>query len=159
MTLALRKHVPGRTDVNKAFSKENLPRLLEFYKKLQKSGGYHFGDLSAKFVGLTDDERKAWDSEIAGFYKPADVQRELARIVETALLNKDAKGRDAPIPIRFDWVAPSPHGPAHAIRTTFNPSGPHYHVELIGFPPPPASPLDKRRKHKELLASDEYEGS
>jgi hypothetical protein len=156
MTLAKRKHVPGRTDVNKAFSKENLPRLKEFYARLQKSGGYHFGDLSALFCGLDDSERKAWDGEIAGFYPP-DVQHELKRVVEAALFHKNAKGQESPVPIRFDWIAPPPHGPNHAIRTTYNATTPHYHIELIGFPSPPASSLTKRRKQKELQADDEYQ--
>jgi hypothetical protein len=159
MTFSQRKHVPGRKDVNKAFAKkDNLLRLRDIYVKLNNSNGYHFGDLSALFYNLTDDERKAWDGEIAAFYPP-DVQRELKRVIEAALFHKDEYGNDAPIPIEFGWSSSPPHGPKHSIRTTYNVDTPHYHIQLIGFPSPPASELSKRRQQKELQADDEYEES
>jgi hypothetical protein len=157
MTLAFRKHVPGRADVNKAFNKENIQHIKDLYVQQQSQGGYHFGDLSALFVGLSAQERTMWDDEIASFY-PVDVRDEIVRTIQAALFHKDIRGNEHPVPIRFDWIPAQPHGLSNGVRTTYNPLGPSYHIEIIGFPPPPGSLLARRRKNQQLQPDDELEG-
>lgn len=156
MTFALRKHVPGRADINRAFSREHLAQMKADYAKLQQSGGYHFGDLSALFCGLDKQEREYWDQEIASFYSP-DVQQEIARTIQAALFHKDKSGLESPIPLRFDWPSGT-EAISKGIRVTYNPVGPSYHIELIGYPSPAGSALARRRKEKELTPDDDIEG-
>jgi hypothetical protein len=144
MTFALRKHIPGRADINDAFSKPNLPRMKRIYKKLVDTGEYHFGDLSALFCGLDDKERSIWDKEVAAYYPP-DVQDEVVRVIQAALFHKDEKGYEYPIPIEFSWIGSEPNGPAHGVRTTYNHREKSYQIELIGYPPPLGSSLFDRR--------------
>jgi hypothetical protein len=158
MTLALRKRVPGRADVNRAFSRWNIARLKQLYIEKKQSGqGYHFGDLSALFCGLSDEERKAWDHEIAAFYPP-DVCNEITRTLEAAFFHKDQHGHEHPVPIRWDWIGPISASVSRGVRVTYDPTGPSYHIELIGYPSPAASTLDRRRTGGQGFApEDDFE--
>ena len=157
MTFALRKQVPGRADVNRAFSRPNIARMKQLYIEKKQSGqGYHFGDLSAIFCSLNDTERKAWDHEIAAFY-PVDVRNEIIRTIEAALLHKDEHGHEHPVPIRWDWVGPTDDCLSRGVRVTYNPTGPAYHIEIIGYPSPSASRLDRRRGGQGLAPEDDFE--
>jgi hypothetical protein len=145
MSLRHRKIIPGRVDINRAFSCENLPRMKSLYDAEVKGDGYQFGELIAKFYELTGPGFDAWNSEIAGFYPP-DIQNEIMRTVVAALTHKDNKGNDHPIPIRFDWVSEPCGGTGEGVRVTYNSVSPHYHIEIIGYPSPFGSALARRGK-------------
>ena len=68
------------------------------------------------------------------------------RTVVAALTHKDNKGNLHPIPIRFDWVSQPCGGTGAGVRVTYNSVSPHYHLEVIGYPSPPGSPLATARK-------------
>lgn len=135
MAFEARKKIPGRADVNDLFSKNNLLRTKRAYKKIVESGGYHFGDLSAWYCGLTDKEKRLWEKEIDGWY-PADVQAEAQRIIEAGLNHTDEFGVEKPIPIKFNWIGPAKDDPPFAVRTTYNHAEPSYSIEFIGYPSP-----------------------
>ncbi len=130
--------------------------MKKYFTDLVQAGGYHFGDLSALFCGLTTQERQLWDQEIEGFY-PSDIRHEIARTIEAALFHKDENGQEDPVPIRFDWPAQMPHGLTQGIKITYNPVGPHYHIEIFGYPSPAGSALAKRRTRQDLTADDDIE--
>jgi hypothetical protein len=143
MTLKTRKEIPGRIDINNAFSDpKNLARLKDIYQDLVRHGGYHFGDLSAAFFNLTDNQRSIWKTEVNGNYN-ADVQHELGRVIHAALFHKDADGYDRPAPIKFNWITKPSSGLKFGIRTTYDPSGPSYLLEIIGFAAPRGESLFK----------------
>jgi hypothetical protein len=145
MSLVFRKHVPGRTDINRAFSRENLPVMKNLYDKLERGDGYQFGELITAFYNLEEASLKAWTHEIKDFY-PADIQHEIERTVAAAMEHKDEKGNACPIPIRFDWVSSEKGGGiGRGVRVTYNPLSPHYYIEIIGYPSPPGSALKRRQ--------------
>jgi hypothetical protein len=45
MSLRKRKIIPGREDINLAFSSENLPRMKQLYDAEAQGDGYQFGEL------------------------------------------------------------------------------------------------------------------
>lgn len=156
MTFAYRKSIPGRADINRAFSAKNLRRMRELYDKLERGDGYQFGELITAFYDLGKTELAAWHHEIADFYPP-DIQNEIVRTIVAALLHKDDKGHDHPIPVRFDWVSGEACG-GPGVRVTYDSVSPHYHIEIMGYPSPPGSALERRRKPDAPLADDEIEG-
>jgi hypothetical protein len=155
MSLRKRKIIPGREDINLAFSSENLPRMKQLYDAEAQGDGYQFGELILKFYGLTGPGSDAWNSEIAGFYPP-DIQNEIMRTVVAALTHKDNKGNYHPIPIRFDWVSDPCGGTGQGVRVTYIAVSPHYHLEIIGYPSPFRSAL--ARRGTDYSADDEIEG-
>ena len=158
MTFAFRKKIPGRADINRAFSIKNLRRMRELYDKLESGDGYQFGELITAFYELDHNELKAWHNEIKDFY-PADIQNEIVRTVIAALSHKDEKGHNHPIPIRFDWLSGEKcSGGGPGVRVTYDSVSPHYHIEIIGYPSPPGSALERRRKPDAPIADDDIEG-
>jgi len=147
MTLKTRKEIPGRIDINNAFSEPNLPRMKEIYQDLVRHGGYHFGDLSAAYFNLTDNQKETWKTEVNANYD-ADVQHELGRVIHAALFHKDPNGHERPAPIRFNWITKPPPGLKFGIRTTYNPSEPSYLLEIIGFAAPRGESLFKDQTKK-----------
>ena len=87
MGLVYRKQIPGKADVNETFSKQNILRTKKLYERLVKAHEYHFGDLTASFCGLTEKEKPIWEKEVAEFY-PLNIQNEIIRVIEGALLHK-----------------------------------------------------------------------
>lgn len=145
MGFAYRKQIPGKADVNETFSKQNLTRTKKLYERLVKSGEYHFGDLTASFCGLNQNQQSIWHKEVVDFYPP-DVQREVIRIIDAALRHKDDKGADMPVSIEFRWGGELSNGKTQGIRATYDPSGPSYLIEIVGYPSPMGSLLSVRRE-------------
>jgi hypothetical protein len=80
------------------------------------------------FCGLSDTQTRMWETEVANHY-PSEVQRELERVVEAALLHKDDLKNEIPIPIKWSWVATIKSGPSKGVVTTSNawaPTKPFY---------------------------------
>jgi hypothetical protein len=143
MGFAYRKQIPGKADINETFSKKNLTRTKKLYEKLVKSGQYRFGDLTASFCGLDQNQENIWLKEVADFYPP-DVQREIIRTVDAALLHKDDKGAEVSVPVEFRWGGELSNGKTQGIRATYDPSGPSYLIEIVGYPSPLRSLLSAR---------------
>lgn len=143
MGLVYRKQIPGKADVNETFSKQNILRTKKLYEKLVKAHEYHFGDLTASFCGLTEKEKPLWEKEVAEFY-PLNIQNEIIRVIEGALLHKNDKGADAPAPLEFRWNG-KVDGLTQGIRATYDPAGPSYLIEIVGYPSPMGSLLSARR--------------
>jgi hypothetical protein len=143
MTLVNRKKYAGRPDINEQFTAANIRKTLTEYKKVKESDGdYTFGALTAKFYQLSDDATAAWENDINAEY-PHDVQAEIKRHIIHALTHRDQHGHESPIPLTIKWS-----GGTKAVVCTYNPSGPSYKVEIIGYLAPSASPLSKRRPNK-----------
>lgn len=158
MTFAFRKSIPGRADINLAFSRRNLQRMKALYDKLERGDGYQFGELITAFYNLSKTELAAWHHEIKDFYPP-EIQNEIVRTVVAALTHKDDQGEYQPIPVRFDWLSGEKCGGATpGVRVTYDAVSPHYHIEIIGYPSPPGSALERRRKPDAPLADDDIEG-
>ena len=147
MGFAYRKQIPGKADVNETFSKKNLARTKKLYERLVKSGEYHFGDLTASFCGLSQNEHSIWLKKVTDFYPP-DVQREVIRTIDAALRHKDEKGAENPVPVEFRWGGELSNGQTQGIRATYDPSGPSYLIEIVGYPSPMGSLLSARRAGK-----------
>lgn len=158
MTLAFRKCIPGRADINLAFSRRNLQRMKALYDKLERGDGYQFGELITAFYDLNKTELAAWHHEIKDFYPP-EIQNEIVRTIVAALTHKDDNAEYQPIPVRFDWLSGEKCGGATpGVRVTYDSVSPHYHIEIIGYPSPPGSALERRRKPDAPLADDDIEG-
>ncbi len=144
MPIAFRKRLPGRKDLNEQYSAENIKQVLRDYKAIPPGphGDYKFGELTARFLHLDQDDKEAWERE-AGTY-PKDVQNEIKRHIIYALNHKDDDGKDDPRPIKFIFSA----GP-HAVKVTYHATTHTYTIEIVGFPALMSSALaDRRAKSK-----------
>lgn len=143
MGLVYRKQIPGKADVNETFSEQHIHGTKKLYEKLVKAGEYRFGDLTASFCGLSEKEKPLWEKEVAEFY-PVNIQNEIIRVIEGALFYRNDKGADAPAPLEFRWNGKL-DGLTQGIRATYDPAGPSYLIEIMGYPSPMGSLLSARR--------------
>jgi hypothetical protein len=144
MSFTLRKRLPGTKDLNEQYSAESIKRVLREYRAIPPGpqGDYKFGELTARFLHLGQDDKKAWENE-AGTY-PQDVQNEIKRHIIYALNHKDADGNDDPRPIKFKFS-----GGARAVKATYHVRTQTYTIEIVGLPALIPSVLaDRRAKSK-----------
>lgn len=143
MGIVNRRLYAGRPDINAQFTPENIRRTLADYNRIKKrNGDYTFGELTAKFYHFNNRTTGLWETDIQGEY-PKDVQDEIKRHIVHALTHRDARGRADPIPLTIKWA-----GGKRGVRATFDPSGPSYKIEIMGFLSPAASAMAARRKKK-----------
>jgi hypothetical protein len=142
----LRK-LPGQVDINNQYSAAHIQRSLDVYRQIaDPQGDYRFGELTAKFYQLDENETRIWLGDVARY--PRDVRDEIKRLIIHALNHKDDSGRDSPIPITFKWTVSTS---SKALIITYKPSGPpkppgpSYKVEIVGYPSPLRSALAERR--------------
>jgi len=128
---------PSEPQINKEFSSD-IMTTLNNYNEL--SDGYEFGDLTAMYCGLDQNDMGTWKGHIAKWY-PQDVQDEVKRTVVYALTQEDDNGNAAPVPIKFDWK-----GSAGTVTITYTSAdvkgGPSYRISL-GYRPPHPPPRGK----------------
>lgn len=142
------KQIPGIADVEETFSERNLVRTTRRYKELVEHDAYHFGDLTASFCDLSDEEHAIWHRVINEHY-PFEVQRVMIRTIDAALSHKDKDGAEAPVPIEFKWDGNLSDGKTQGIRVTYASSAsPSYLIEILGFPSPVREILSARRAGK-----------
>jgi hypothetical protein len=143
MTLENRRKYAGKQDINAQFTPENIKKTLAKYNEVKsRDGDYTFGALTAKFYDLDPDVTARWESDLNIEY-PKDVQEEIKRHIIHALTHRDHHGHEKPIPLTMKWST----GPK-AVVVTYNPSGPSYKIEIVGYLGPSASALAERRAKK-----------
>jgi hypothetical protein len=133
---------PGQPDISNQFSAGNIRRTLADYRSIRTGdGNYAFGELTARYYHLDQNQRQAWEDDLRTY--PKAVQDEIKRHIIYALKHKDSHGKDSPIPITFKWSAGS-----KKVTVTYDPSLPSYKIEIFGYPTPTKSPFAKRRGTK-----------
>lgn len=143
MSLPNRRKYAGRPDINAQFTPENIRKTLADYNHVKDHGGdYTFGALTAKFYHLDAHTTAAWEQDLGEHY-PKDVQEEIKRHIIHALTHRDDHGHESPIPLTIKWSTG-----AKAVVATYNPSGPSYKIEIVGYLAPGASSLASRRANK-----------
>ena len=144
MAMPRRKLYAGRPDINSQFTAANIRKTLADYNEIKKrNGDYQFGGLTAKFYHFNNLITDAWETDIRDQY-PNDVQDEIKRHIIHALTHRDERGRDDPVPLTIKWAGGSRKG----VVCTYDPSGPSYKIEILGFLSPGASAMASRRKKK-----------
>ena len=144
MAMPNRKLYAGRPDINAQFTPENIRKTLADYNRIKKrNGDYTFGELTAKFYHFNNRITGAWETDIKDEY-PKDVQDEIKRHIVHALTHRDGRGRAAPVPLTIKWGG----GSKRAVVATYDPSGPSYQIEIMGFLAPAAAAMAARRKKK-----------
>ena len=130
---------PGRPDINAQYSTKNLAKTLAHYKKIRTSGGdYQFGELTAQFYGLNQREKQAWEDDLLTYSK--GVQDEIKRHIIHALTRVNHSGQESPVPLTIEWKPGN-----KAVTLTYDPSGPSYKIQIVGFPAPATKPFSLRR--------------
>jgi hypothetical protein len=144
MAFENRRRYAGKPDINDQFTAgKNIKKTLHEYNEVKRpDGDYTFGALTAKFYNLDPSVTEAWEYDLNKEY-PNDVQEEIKRHIIHALTHRNHHGHDDPIPLTIKWSS----GPK-AIVCTYNPSGPSYKIEIVGYLSPAASALASRRAKK-----------
>src|SRR5579872_1561011 len=141
MAIARRNKHAGRPDINAQFTRQNIRKTLADYKKIKKrNGDYTFGGLTAKFYRFNSEATEAWEGDIADEY-PKDAQDEIKRHIIHALTHRNERGRADPIPLTIKWG-----GGKRGVVATYDPSGPSYTIEIMGYLSPAAAAIAARRR-------------
>ena len=142
MAMPRRKLYAGRPDINAQFTAANIKKTLSDYKEIKKrDGDYTFGGLTAKFYHFNSLVTDAWETDIKDQY-PRDVQDEIKRHIIHALTHRNDHGHEDPVPLTIKWVGGNKRG----VVATYDPSGPSYKIEIMGFLAPAAAAMAARRK-------------
>lgn len=144
MAIVRRKKYAGRPDINAQFTAANIKTTLADYKEIKhRDGDYTFGGLTAKFYHFNSDVTEAWEADIDAEY-PKDAQEEIKRHIIHALTHHNEHGAEDPIPLTIKWLG----GTKKGVVATYDPSGPSYKIEILGYLAPAAAAMAARRKKK-----------